>query len=75
MGNNEKKNVIIGLLFEHWNVLRNYFPLKQSMTLHLNRVDFTTQRENVPSLFEIGPMVLEKKICKLCQCTNSFAIS
>ena len=41
-----------------------YLPIEKGMTLHLNKFESTSLKDDliVPSLVEIAPVVLEKKI-------------
>ena len=54
-----------------FSLFRYYLPLKKGGALHLNKV-LVTQGCIVPSLIEIGPTVLEKKIFKFRQCIFAF---
>ena len=55
-----------------FSLFRNNLPIEKSATLHFKTCIPFTLRCFVPSLVEIGPVVL-KKIFKFCQCI--FAIS
>ena len=50
-----------------FSLFRNYLPLEKGRALHLNNLESLIQGYFVPSLVEIGPVVLEKKIFKSCQ--------
>ena len=53
----EKKIFFVILLFCH------YLPLEKGMALYLNKLESPPSNDGlVPSVVEIGPVVLEKKI-------------
>ena len=54
------------------NVFRYYFSLEKGVALNMNKLEFPSPKE-LPSLVEISPTVLEKKIFKYHHCI--FAIS
>ena len=57
-----------------FSLFRNYLSLEKGVALHLNKLDiWSPKRCFVPSLVEIDPAVLEKKIFEFRQCI--FAIS
>ena len=57
-----------------FSLFRNYLPLEKGGRLHMKKIEFPSSKDAfVPSLIEIGSVVLEKKICNFCQCI--FAIS
>ena len=57
--------VILFLLFP------NYLTFRKSVALHLNKLESSYHSDDfVPSLLEIGLVVLEKKIFKSCQCIS-----
>ena len=47
---------------------RYHLPLEKGVALHLNKFESFTQECFVPSLVEIGLVVLENKIFKFDQC-------
>ena len=52
-----------------FSLLRNYLPLEKGVALHLNILEsFFIHGCIVPSLFEIGTVVLEMRILKFRQC-------
>ena len=65
---------MISITFHNIKIFRYYLSLEKGMALHLNKHDFPiTHGCFVPSLVEIDPVVLKKKIFKVGQCI--FAIS
>ena len=55
-----EKNIIIFKMSSKY--FRYNLPLKKDVVLHLNNLNFLTQGYVVPSLVEIGPVVLEKNL-------------
>ena len=53
-------------------LFRNYLPLEKGVTLYLNKLEFPSARMLVPSLIEISPVGLEKKIFKFRLCMLLF---
>ena len=60
-----------------FSLFRNNLPLEKSGALHLKKKQWIpfTQECFVPSLVEIGQMVLEKKIFWICQCIFAISLS
>jgi hypothetical protein len=53
--------------FSAFFVFCYYLPLEKGDNLHLNKLETPPQGWSVPSLVEIGPVVLEKSKCKSLQ--------
>ena len=45
-----------------FSLFRNYLPMENGGTLYLNKPAFPSPKDILPSLVEIGSVVLEKKI-------------
>ena len=67
----EIDSVVLGKIFKFrqcTSLFRNYPPLEKGGPIHLNKLETPSPKEAfVPSLVEIGSVVLEKKNFKFCQ--------
>ena len=54
-----------------------YLSLEKNTAIHLNKYKLSSPKDAlvVPSLIEIGSVVLEKKIFKCCQCIFTISLS
>ena len=67
-----KKNIF---LFCQCIITFSFFHLGKGMAIHLKKIDTPSHKDALPSMVEIGSVVLEKKIFKFCQYIFTISLS